>query len=148
MVSQCCSVVLALVESRAKRSVKVKIHDSGDVAGDMAGESSRLWSLVVTIVKGAGLGPTVDDAGGAALPFALGLLVFGGVGSSSSSGIGGQYVLSTCFSAGRRMGFDRKKSMPEARHSYRLLALAATLSTRGTDFYIALLGVGCESYNG
>jgi hypothetical protein len=42
----------------------------------------------------------------------------GGVFSpSSSSMMGGQYVLRTCLSAGRRMGLDKKKSMPESIHS-------------------------------
>ena len=45
-----------------------------------------------------------------------------GIASNSSSGIGGQYVLSTCFSAGRLIGLDRKKSMPDSRHSYMHLA--------------------------
>jgi hypothetical protein len=54
-------------------------------------------------------------------PFALVVAEFGGV-VSSSSGMVGQYVLRTCLSAGRRMGFDRKKSMPESRHSWSMLA--------------------------
>lgn len=41
----------------------------------------------------------------------------GGVISPSSSGMGGQYVFSTCLSAGRRIGLERKKFMPESRHS-------------------------------
>ena len=53
-----------------------------------------------------------------ARPFALNTVdsVAGGVvaDSPSSSGIGGQYVLSTCFSAGRLIGFDRKKSIPQS----------------------------------
>jgi len=52
-------------------------------------------------------------------PFGVVLIrsIGGGVISPSSSGIGGQYVFSTCLSAGRRIGLDKKKSIPESRHS-------------------------------
>ena len=39
-----------------------------------------------------------------------------------TSGIVAQYFFSTCFRAGRRMGFGRKKSMPESMHSLTLLS--------------------------
>lgn len=87
----------------------------------MAGDSSvrRLSLVPETMVNGA-----VEPAGGAgftATPFGFGFGVKtaepGGVVSDSSSGIVGQYVLRTCFRAGRRIGFERKKSMPESRHS-------------------------------
>jgi hypothetical protein len=48
---------------------------------------------------------TLEDAGP---------IMGGVVASPSSSGIGGQYLLRTCLRAGRRMGFDKKKSMPES----------------------------------
>jgi len=71
---------------------KSRNHDSGDVEGDIAGESSRVRSLVATIAKGAGLAPKLlDGASGAALPLGLSALVPGGVVDSvSSSGIVGQ----------------------------------------------------------
>jgi hypothetical protein len=87
----------------------------------MAGESSRLASLVATMENGAVvlvltllLGAAGFDA--CPLDFFAALEVGGIVDSLSSSGMVGQYVLSTCLSAGRRIGFDRKKSMPESRH--------------------------------
>jgi hypothetical protein len=93
----------------------------GDVLGDMAGESSRLASLVATMENGAVvlvLTVFLGAAGWAACPLGgfEALDVGGVVDSLSSSGMVGQYVLSTCLSAGRRIGFDRKKSMPDSRH--------------------------------
>jgi hypothetical protein len=85
------------------------------VVGDIAGESSLESVWVGTKVNGAG--PVGADVC-VALPVGLAVLVFGGVfDSASSSGIVGQYVLRTCLRAGRRMGLERKKSMPESRHS-------------------------------
>jgi hypothetical protein len=85
-------------------------HDMGDVVGLIAGLSFLTRSFV-TSVNGAGLSA---NAG----PFAGDLLDPGGVVlSPSSSGIVGQYVFKTCLRAGRRMGLERKKSMPESRHS-------------------------------
>jgi hypothetical protein len=91
------------------------------VLGDIAGESSRLASLVTTMENGAVvlvLMVLLGAAGCAARPLSCfaELDVGGVVDSLSSSGMVGQYVLSTCLSAGRRIGFDRKKSMPESRH--------------------------------
>lgn len=90
--------------------------------GDIAGESSACRrSLVPAItVTGAVAALTLPNiAGCIALPFGFDESVAGGVvASASSSGMVGQYVLSTCLSAGRRIGFDRKKSMPESRHSW------------------------------
>jgi hypothetical protein len=92
--------------------VLVPYQDSGagDDEGDIAGESSLVWSCVATSVNGAGLGPagSFDFVG----PVPGGVL-----DSVSSSGMVGQYVLRTCLSAGRRMGLERKKSIPESRHS-------------------------------
>lgn len=103
-------------QARTNECRKAGGYDIGDVVGEMAGESS-LGSLVATMVKGARpvlFGGTGCDA----LPLGCAELVVGGVVDSlSSSGIVGQYVLRTCFSAGRRMGLERKKSMPESRHS-------------------------------
>jgi len=95
-------------------------YDIGDVLGDIAGESFLAWSFVATIANGAGV--AVEGAGGpdfGALPLAFfGKFEPGGVVDSvSSSGMVGQYVLRTCLRAGRRMGFERKKSIPESRHS-------------------------------
>jgi hypothetical protein len=60
----------------------------------------------------------VGAAGWGAWPLGdLMMLEPGGVVSPSSSGMVGQYVLRTCLRAGRRMGLERKKSMPESRHS-------------------------------
>jgi hypothetical protein len=93
--------------------------------GDIDGESSgfRLSLDPATTVKGA-----VDViAAGCDVPpfgFEVACAVLGGVVSSSSSGIVGQYVFRTCLSAGRRIGFERKKSMPESRHSCNVLACA------------------------
>jgi hypothetical protein len=78
-------------------------------------------------VKGARLPVLVSmllgAAGCDALPLAgfaaAAVLEPGGVVDSSSSGMGGQYVLRTCLSAGRRMGLERKKSIPESIHSFR-----------------------------
>jgi hypothetical protein len=91
----------------------------GDIAGD---SSARRLSLVPeTMVKGAVV--FAEGTGFTAAPFVcdLGIALFGGVVSDSSSGIVGQYVLRTCLRAGRRIGFERKKSMPESRHSYDML---------------------------
>lgn len=95
--------------------------------GDMAGDSS-VWrpSVATATVKGAVDGDDAAAAGLVAVPFAgapfgLPVVLPGGV-SGSSSGIVWQYVLRTCLRAGRRMGFDKKKSMPESRHSYNALA--------------------------
>jgi hypothetical protein len=92
-------------------------HDRGDTF------SASLESLVGTaMVTGAFAEFILTGAGlaGVGRPFAFGadVSVAGGVvASPSSSGIGGQYVLRTCLSAGRRMGLDKKKSMPDSRHS-------------------------------
>ena len=96
----------------------------------MAGESLFASLVVVTIVNGAGLVIILlGGAGCTMLPLGFGfegfLIVAGGVVTSpSSSGMVGQYVFSTCLRAGRRMGFERKKSMPESRHSFTLLSSA------------------------
>jgi hypothetical protein len=98
----------------------------GEVIGDTAGDSSaRRFSLVLvadTMVKGAVV--FAPGAGTTTAPFVLGASFAepGGVVSESSSGIVGQYVLRTCLRAGRRIGFERKKSMPESRHSCDMLA--------------------------
>jgi hypothetical protein len=98
---------------------------TGEDIGLIAGLSSPPFLSLVpaTSVKGAvdGTCATVGCFGSDfGAPFGL-VAVFGGV-VSSSSGIVGQYVLRTCLSAGRRMGFERKKSMPESRHSWSMLA--------------------------
>ncbi len=55
-------------------------------------------------------------------------------GSSAASGIVAQYRLSTCLRAGRRIGFGRKKSMPESMHSLTLLSSAkAVRATIGAE---------------
>lgn len=84
----------------------------GEVVGDMAGESSGWRRSLGSGLMFAGFIPIVCAAPAGFLSTAGGVVV-----SPSSSGIVGQYVLSTCFSAGRRIGFERKKSMPESRHS-------------------------------
>jgi hypothetical protein len=90
------------------------------VLGDIAGESSecRAALVVVTIVKGAVVVLLLEVAGCVTFPLDL-VGSPAGIcgGDSSSSGMGGQYVLRTCFSAGRRIGLERKKSMPDSRHS-------------------------------
>ena len=90
----------------------------------MAGDSSarRLSLVPETMVNGA-VDPAAGGAGFTATPFGFGVKTAepGGVVSDSSSGIVGQYVFRTCLRAGRRIGFERKKSMPESRHSYGLL---------------------------
>jgi hypothetical protein len=92
----------------------------GVVLGEIAGESFCLV-LVDIMENGAALAVLTVLLGAAAGLLALPLgavLDDGGVFDSvSSSGIVGQYVLRTCLSAGRRMGLERKKSMPESRHS-------------------------------
>lgn len=102
--------------------------------GDIEGEplTSRPLLSRATMVKGVVVGAAVGFVGCVALPLAFDVFAAsavmalgspgGVVGSSSSSRIVGQYVFSTCLSAGRRIGFDRKKSMPESRHSYVRLA--------------------------
>jgi hypothetical protein len=88
--------------------------------GLMAGLSSayRLSLVPATVVKGAVDVTCATAFVGAATGVLLSFdAVPGGVVSNSSSGMVGQYVLSTCLSAGRRMGFERKKSMPDSRHS-------------------------------
>jgi hypothetical protein len=88
--------------------------------GLMAGLSSacRLSLVPATVVKGAVDVTCATAFVGAAIGALLSFdAVPGGVVSDSSSGMVGQYVLSTCLSAGRRMGFERKKSMPDSRHS-------------------------------
>jgi hypothetical protein len=126
-------------------------YDSGDVAGEMAGDS--LWSLVATIVKGARLPVLVlmlpGAAGCDALPLAgAALLDPGGVVDSSSSGMGGQYVLRTCLSAGRRMGLERKKSIPESIHSCKYdQCLYDSVNGGDAYLYVALLGISCQSDN-
>jgi len=63
--------------------------------------------------------PGVDASGGIAPPFGFddSCGAVGAVASPSSSGIGGQYVFKTCFRAGRRIGLDKKKFIPESKHS-------------------------------
>jgi hypothetical protein len=125
-------------------------YAAGEVVGDMAGDSSarRLSLVAVTMVKGAV--ELADGAGFAAAPFAFGaaVAVLGGVVSESSSGMVGQYVLRTCLRAGRRMGFERKKSMPESRHSYVLLACAQTQFYADMYLDVALFRVSGQSDNG
>jgi hypothetical protein len=88
----------------------------------MAGDVSLLRVIVVTGATGL-LVLAGADVEGTARPLlgfdeAEASSVAGGVVAASfSSGIGAQYVLRTCFSAGRRMGLDKKKSMPESIHS-------------------------------
>jgi hypothetical protein len=89
----------------------------GVVLGDMAGESCGLVVPVESIENGAVL-VFVALLGATGCAVCVVADVGGVVDSLSSSGIVGQYVLSTCLSAGRRIGFDKKKSMPESRHSY------------------------------
>jgi hypothetical protein len=112
----------------------------GEVMGDIDGDSSgcRLSLAPATTVKGA---VDVVVAGGDApsVGFEVACAVLGGVVSISSSGIVGQYVLRTCLSAGRRMGFERKKSMPESRHSCNVLACAFRMQLANTYLNVALL---------
>lgn len=82
----------------------------GDTAGDS--EAATLATGVLVALAVVGL---LDDA---AEPFCgfdeeVGASCGGGC-SFSSSGMGGQYLLRTCLRAGRRMGFDKKKSIPES----------------------------------
>lgn len=77
---------------------------------------------MATIVNGAGV--EVEGVVVAAFSSVFGTAVSGGVfDSASSSGMVGQYVLRTCLSAGRRMGFERKKFMPESRHSCMVISI-------------------------
>ena len=100
-------------------------RERGETAGD-SGSCLRFATVCgIAPLPFVSSFPFKDPAGCMACPFCFedvapttGL----GTASNSSSGIGGQYVLSTCFSAGRLMGLDRKKSMPDSRHSYILLA--------------------------
>lgn len=117
-------------ETGGKEKERVMCHvtyDRGDTLGVRAGESVVLDSLFATMLKGARVADADVVVGGAwladavALPFGTlfsTVLEPGGVVSLSSSGMVGQYVLRTCLRAGRRMGLERKKSMPESRHSY------------------------------
>ena len=100
-------------------------YGTGEDIGLIAGLSSPppLSLVPATNVNGAvdGACATVRCFGsGFSAPF--GLVALLGSVVSSSSGMVGQYVLRTCLSAGRRMGFERKKSMPESRHSWSMLA--------------------------
>jgi hypothetical protein len=88
--------------------------DSGETAGE--GTSCLLTGLA-TLVTGKLTGLAFAVPVGRAMdPFGttVGLLGGGVVASPSSSGMGGQYLLRTCLRAGRRMGFDKKKSIPES----------------------------------
>lgn len=97
--------------------------------GDIAGESSgcRRSLVPVMTVTGAVAALVLPNivAGCIVFPFSFDESAGGVDASGSSSGIVGQYVLSTCLSAGRRIGFDRKKSMPESRHSYDLISISS-----------------------
>jgi len=97
-----------------KKRAEVVHYDMGDVMGDIAGDSSRVCCDRTAMMPGIGLASVlVFGAGLLALPFMFAVVLAGGVvDSSSSSKIGGQYVLRTCLRAGRRIGFDRKKSCP------------------------------------
>lgn len=54
--------------------------------------------------------------------------------SSAASGIVAQYRFKTCFRAGLRIGFGRKKSMPDSMHSLTLLSSAnAVRATIGAE---------------
>lgn len=106
------------IEINQSRTRK-ECYDIGLVLGLIAGESSGCLAaalVVVTMVKGA----VVEVEGCVALPLGITGAPGGNcVGdSSSSSGMGGQYVFRTCLRAGRRMGLERKKSMPDSRHSW------------------------------
>lgn len=75
--------------------------------GDTAGDSGSLVKTTVLLLR-----PTPGCDGGE-FPFGCD----GGSSSvegSRSSGIGAQYVFRTCFKAGRLIGLDKKKSMPES----------------------------------
>lgn len=90
----------------------VECYVMGEVVGDIAGESSGWRRSRGSVLSFAGLIPTLCAGPAGFLSIAGGVIP-----SLSSSGIVGQYVLRTCLSAGRRIGFERKKSMPESRHS-------------------------------
>jgi hypothetical protein len=92
----------------------------GNVKGDIAGESD-LGAVAVS-----GIGSTVLPFVGTTIVVVwvslfildeLGVDSGGVTPSFSSSGMGGQYVFRTCFSCGLRIGFARKKFIPESRHS-------------------------------
>jgi hypothetical protein len=126
-------------------------YGMGDVLGEMAGESfCRV--LVEIMENGAALtvvlAVLLGAAGLAAWPLRA-VLDDGGVFDSvSSSGMVGQYVLRTCLSAGRRMGFERKKSMPESRHSCVYVSRCFQIvGNARTYFYVALLSIRSQSYN-
>ena len=54
--------------------------------------------------------------------------------SSAASGIVAQYRFNTCLSAGLRIGFGKKKFMPESMHSLTLLSSAkAERATMGAE---------------
>ena len=102
---------------------------AGDVIGEIEGESAldNASVLCATAEKGLAsfiLAMAFVEPFAVVEPFAFALgfsvaatvAVCGGV-VSASSGMVEQYVLSTCLRAGRRMGLERKKSMPESRHS-------------------------------
>jgi hypothetical protein len=80
----------------------------GRVRGETAGEFrlSEVSTTLVVIPEGSEC-PFIIDVDASA-PKGV------ETDSESSSGMGAQYVFKTCFSAGRRIGFDRKKSMPES----------------------------------
>jgi hypothetical protein len=125
-------------------------YDMGVVLGEIAGESFCLV-LVEIMENGAALAvlfvALVGAAGLAALPLSA-VLDDGGVFDSvSSSGMVGQYVLRTCLSAGRRMGFERKKSMPDSRHSCWYFSMIQCCETERTYLYVALLSIRSQSYN-
>jgi hypothetical protein len=121
-------------------------YDIGEVVGDIAGESFLARSSLATMANGAVLEVDGADFDALPLPFAFGNFESGGVFDSvSSSGMVGQYVLSTCLRAGRRMGLERKKSMPESRHSCVLLVVVVKNSVVRAYLYIAFLGVSSES---
>lgn len=125
---------------------------SGLVRGEMAGDA-WLSLVAATTVTGATalLTPaSVLDRGCATPPFAFDGSVAGGVvaDSPSSSGIGAQYVFKTCLSAGRRMGFDRKKSMPESKHSWTMVMLGGNKGYYDTYLYVGFFSIRSKSDNG
>jgi hypothetical protein len=89
----------------------------------MAGDPSEVAATIVTGPL-ALLVPPVTDVGcceKGPLGFDEDGSLAGGVDASpSSSGMGAQYVFKTCFNAGRLIGLDKKKSIPESRHSFTL----------------------------
>ena len=130
--------------------MSVCYEGSGCVSGDIAGES-----LCSTFVTGDLM--TLLLAGGRACegavtpPFAFAFACErsdgGGVVSPSSSGIGGQYVFSTCFSAGRRIGLDKKKFMPESRHSLTFCSSAYCGTVSHGCRVQMCITYSCQSYN-